>query len=228
MVSLKKFDISGKEVGEVTVDEAFVSYRAHAQMVKDYLVAMRKNKRQWSANTKGRSEISHSNKKPHRQKGTGAARQGTLAAPQFRGGGIVFGPKPKKDMFTRINKKERRSSIHHLLAEKMGESRVVVLADSEMKEAKAKLMGEFLKKRELIGKRVLFVYEGAYEIEGHVSVKSDKHVAFKRSLANFPRVGVTLAKNLNGYDVACAHDIVMTESALTEVQEWLNTERKRT
>ncbi|NGX54258.1 MAG: hypothetical protein K1000chlam4_00983, partial [Chlamydiae bacterium] len=192
-----------------------------------YIVALRKNKRQWSANTKGRSEVNHSNKKPHRQKGTGSARQGTLAAPQYRGGGIVFGPKPKKDMFTRINKKERRSSIHHLLAEKMGESRILVLADSEMKEAKTKLMGAFLKKRELIGKRVLFVYEGSYEIEGHVSVKSDNHVAFKRSLSNFPRVGCALAKNLNGYDVACAHDIVMTESALAEVQEWLKRKSKR-
>ena len=77
-------------------------------MIKDYIVALRANKRQWSANTKGRTEVNHSNKKPWRQKGTGNARQGTFAAPQFKGGGVVFGPKPKFDQHVRINRQERR------------------------------------------------------------------------------------------------------------------------
>ncbi|WP_071170947.1 50S ribosomal protein L4, partial [Chlamydia psittaci] len=87
MVLLSKFDFSGEKTGEVEVsDSFFVQEEGGLQLVKDYLTAIRANKRQWSANTKNRSEVSHSTKKPFKQKGTGNARQGCLAAPQFRGG----------------------------------------------------------------------------------------------------------------------------------------------
>ena len=89
-----------------TLDDAFLDVQANSQMIKDYIVALRANARQWSANTLGRSEVVHSTKKPHRQKGTGSARQGSLVSPQYRGGGIVFGPKPKFDQHVRINKKK--------------------------------------------------------------------------------------------------------------------------
>ena len=227
MASLKKYDIDGKELGEVTIDESFVNYRANTQMIKNYLVALRYNQRQWSANTKGRSEVSHSNKKPHRQKGTGSARQGTLAAPQCRGGGVVFGPKPKFGVRLRCNTKERRSSIRHLLAEKMRESRLIVLAEGELGTVKTQAVSKFLESCKLSGKRVLFVGEGTYDKEGKATIKSDKHQPLKRSLGNLSKVGFSLAKNLNGYEVACAHDVVITESALGEVQDWLKIERKR-
>lgn len=83
--TLKKYNLQGEAVGNVDVDEAFFGVAAHSQSIKDYIVALRANKRQWSANTKGRTEINHSNKKPWRQKGTGNARQGSFAAPQFKG-----------------------------------------------------------------------------------------------------------------------------------------------
>lgn len=118
MATLKKYDLNGKVLGEVTIAEDLLNEPANSQMIKDYIVALRANKRQWSANTKGRSEVNHSTKKPHPQKGTGRARQGSLAAPQYKGGGRVFGPKPKFDQHVRINKKERRLAIRYLVAEK--------------------------------------------------------------------------------------------------------------
>ncbi len=214
MVALKKHNLSGEEVGEVSVDDAFLQVEANAQMIKDYIVAMRANARQWSANTKGRSEVSHSNKKPHKQKGTGGARQGTLAAPQCRGGGVVFGPKPKFDQHVRINRKERRLVNRQLLAEKIQEAKVFLLEDSAFSNQKpsTKSAAQFLAKLGLSGKRVLFV--DGVNIE-------PKQVVFKQSVNNLPRSQFAISKNVNGYDLALAHGLVMTESALNELVDLL-------
>src|SRR5690242_6457982 len=132
-------------------------------MMKDYLVAYRANQRQWSANTKSRAEVNHSGQKPHPQKGTGRARQGYLGAPQYKGGGRVHTPKPKFDQFVRINKKERRSAIRHLIIEKILENKIHVLKAESFKEPKTKRVADFLKGRDLLGKRVLFLGEGVFE-----------------------------------------------------------------
>src|SRR5208282_3594426 len=109
-------------------------------MIKDYTVAIRNNARQWSASTKGRKEINRTGKKPHPQKGQGRSRQGCLAAPQYKGGGIVFGPKPKFDQHVRINKKERRAAIRFFLAEKIKANQVHVLKNETMKKPQTKAM----------------------------------------------------------------------------------------
>src|ERR1700722_14881711 len=130
-------------------------------MVKDYIIALRANARQWSANTKGRSEVKHTTKKPHPQKGGGRARQGSLVAPQYRGGGRVFGPKQKFDQHVRINKKERQAAIRFLLAEKLRENKLHIIEDINLTEPKTKTVVDFLKAAEIKG-RVLFLGEGTY------------------------------------------------------------------
>ncbi len=218
MVALKKYNLQGEEVGEFQLDDALIEAKAHPQMVKDYIVALRANARQWSANTKGRSEVKHTTKKPHRQKGTGSARQGMLSAPQFRGGGIVFGPKPKFDQHVRINKKERRLAIQSLFGEKVRGGRVFVVDDavfaSELKAPKTKTVANFLTKHGVLGRPVLFVGEAsAVQKSGEGAF----HGNFKLSLRNIPRAAYTLSANVNGYDLAVAGYIVMTESAIREM-----------
>src|SRR5690349_7181997 len=117
--TLKKYKLDGQEVGTVKISSQLAEAEANTQMIKDYIVAIRENQRQWSASTKGRSEVVHTTKKPYRQKGTGNARQGSLVSPQFRGGGIVHGPKPKFDQHVRINKKEKKAAIRALIGEKI-------------------------------------------------------------------------------------------------------------
>lgn len=216
-MNLKKYNLKGEEVGEVEVDSSFLDVDADRQMIKDYLVALRANARQWSANTKGRSEVNHSKKKPYRQKGTGNARQGTLAAPQYKGGGVVFGPKPKFSQHVRINKKERRLAIRHLLSEKIKDSRVVVVEDAVFNEAleapKTKIIAEFLKGCQCYGKRLLFI--------GETPVSESQATFFKMSTQNLPKSHFVLAPNLNGYDAIVAQGIVVTESALKEIVELL-------
>lgn len=227
MGTLKKYNLKGEAVGEVAIDDSFLDVDANRQMIKDYIVALRANIRQWSANTKGRTEVSHSNKKPYRQKGTGNARQGSLASPQFRGGGIVFGPKPKFDQHIRVNRKERQLASRQLFAEKIKSADVLVLEDAalnSLEKPSTKSVASFLKKQKIEGKRILFVGEGEYheiEVDGckrKISIASDKHDSFKKSLRNLPKSAFVIAQNVNGYDLIAAQTLVMSESALEELK----------
>src|SRR5580692_4916122 len=106
---------------------------ANSQMIKDYIIALRENARQWSASTRNRAEVNHSGKKPHPQKGTGRARQGYLGAPQYKGGGRVHAPRTKFDQHVSINKKERRAAVRQLIAEKIQGNQLRVLAVETLK-----------------------------------------------------------------------------------------------
>ncbi len=225
VVSLKKYNLQGQEIGQIEVNEQLVNAKANGQLIKDYIVALRANARQWSASTKGRSDVKHTTKKPHAQKGTGRARQGMLSAPQYRGGGRVFGPKPKFDQHVKINRKERKAAIRCLIGEKIRANRVHVIETTEMEQPKTKAVAQFLKNCQLNG-RVLFIGEGrALRIEDSsfaISLPTDAHASFIRSMRNIPKVDFSLATNLNGYHLLLAQELVLTESALEEINEWLS------
>jgi len=227
VATLKKYNLAGEEAGTVEVDDSWIDVQANGQMIKDYIVALRENIRQWSANTKGRGEVKASTKKPHKQKGLGRARQGSIVAPQFRGGGIVFGPKPKFDQHVRINKKERRHAIKFLLSEMIKSQRVSIVDDMILEAPKTQAVAGFIAKSGIVGKRILFLGESnVAEIPGEyggglVDIHSDKYEAFSKSVNNIPKKSFALAKNISGYDVMIAQDIVMTEAALEEIKDWL-------
>lgn len=226
MATLKKYNLAGKEIGQVNVDERLINAEANNQMIKDYIVALRANARQWSANTKTRAEVRHTTKKPHPQKGQGRARHGSLVGPQFRGGGRVGGPKPKFDQHVKVNQKERKAAIRFLIAEKIKENRVWLIENTEMEAPKTNTIASLLKGLE-INSRVLFLGEGSYtevETEGktqRVSVSNAKHQNFVKSARNLQKAHFMLASNISGYDVMIARDIVLTESALHELNQWL-------
>lgn len=224
--TLKKYTIQGQELGQVEVNEKLLESFAHSQMIKDYIVALRANARQWSACTKTRSEMAHTTKKPFAQKGQGRARQGSLVSPQYRGGGRVFGPKPKFGVRVKMNQKSKRSVIRSMIAEKIREGRVFVLNSTEMSAPKTQVIQQFL---DTLGmeKRVLVIAEGAFVEIGfpekvqRISISTDKHDTFKLSLRNMPQVEFSLVGYMNGYDVAKANDIIITEEALKELETWL-------
>ena len=213
MAALKKYDLTGKEIGQVSVEDALLEASANTQMIKDYLVALRANARQWSANTKTRAEVCHSGKKPHPQKGTGRARQGYLGAPQYKGGGRVHAPRPKFDQHVRINKKEKRAAIRHLLIEKILDNRVHVLSYQPLKEAKTRQVAAFLKGSQLGEKKVLFLGEGIAEKDS----TSQKHALLIRSMRNISELHFKQMPQLNGYDVLVSHDLVILDSALDQL-----------
>ena len=208
MATLKKYDISGKELGSVQIDDAILDISAHSQSMKDYIVAIRNNARQWSANTKRRGEVNHTGRKPHPQKGQGRSRQGDLAAPHYKGGGVVWGPRPK-DIHTRINKKERRAAIGFLIAEKIKANRIRVLK-ADMGEPKTKAMAGFLEKLELKDRRILLL--------GSVANANDAaQVAVAKSLRNLPKKEFMPVLQVNGYELARSQEIVVLESAVEEL-----------
>ncbi len=226
MTTLKKYNLQGKEVGVVDVPEALSEADVNSQLVKDYIVAIRANARQWSASTKTRAEVKHTTKKCQKQKGTGNARHGSLVAPQYRGGGVVFGPRPKFDQHVKINKKQKKAAIRALLATKIQSGRITLVDDINMDAPKTKTIVSFMKERDIKG-RTLFIAEGAaqeFRIGDEmksVSVRTTGHTNFARSTRNLPKTTFSLAKNINGYELMVASDLVMTERALQEIQEWL-------
>ncbi len=213
MAELLKRNIAGEQTGKITVDDELLSITACPQMIKDYLVALRANQRQWSANTKGRSEVNHSNKKPHAQKGTGKARQGSLASPQFRGGGRVFAPKPKFMQHVRINQKERRAAIRRLVAEKILEGKLVVLEAEKFEKPQTKKISNFLAKAGAEGKRVLFLAEGQADRESYR--------AMTLSMRNIPKLHFKFLPTINGYDLALSSEIIIFESAVEQLKQLL-------
>jgi large subunit ribosomal protein L4 len=227
VVTLKKYNLKGEAIGEIAVADWLKDAEANSQMVKDYITAVRANARQWNAHTKTRSEVVHTTKKPHPQKGQGRARQGSLVSPQYRGGGRVFGPRHKVDQHIRINKKEKRAIIRFLVAEKLRQEKLYVIDSTEMKEPQTKAITNLLKSFN-ITRRALFVGEGTWgeieigDISHRFSEASDHHANFIKSLRNIPTMDFSLATNVNGYDLLVAHHMVVSEQALKELEEWLS------
>ena len=201
----KKFDFDGKELDGVEILTSQEG-RAHPQSIKDYIKALRENARQWSANTKDRSQSNHSGAKPHAQKGTGKARQGFLGAPQYKGGGRVHTPKPKFNQHVKINRKERRSAISTLLTEKIENDRVIFLKDdisSKYSTPKTAIPAKFLKTLD-VKASCLFI---------SMNEESEESKNFQKSLRNIPKVSYKNIDNLNGYIVVAHQNIIVIDSA---------------
>ena len=223
MADIKKFDLSGKEKGQVTVKDEVLDRGANTQMIKDYIVALRANARQWSAHTKSRSEVNHSGQKPHPQKGTGRARQGYLGAPQYKGGGRVGGPRAKFDQHVSINRKEKRAAIRFLLAEKIQSNNMIILEDEAFKAPKTKKVADFLKGRELFGKKVLIIADLAERKVSSKKKKSEdkKDNYFLKSLRNIPRAEYIVLDNISGYDIIAHRNIILMEPAVDKLMKIL-------
>jgi large subunit ribosomal protein L4 len=223
--SVKKYNLQGEEIGTVEVSDLLSQAQVNTQLIKDYIVALRANARAWTASTKTRAEVKHSTKKPHPQKGGGRSRQGCLVAPQYKGGGRVFGPKPKPDFYVRINQKEKKAAIRALIAEKINDGKFVIVDSFIMNAPKTKTVKNLLA---VCGahRRALLLGEGSYlqfggEDATLFSIPSEQHFNFKKSVRNIPLVEFSLAKDIDGYALALANTIVATESALAELEKWL-------
>lgn len=224
--SIKKYNLQGEQIGTIEVDDLLSQAQANSQLVKDYITALRANARAWTACTKTRSEVKHTTHKPHAQKGGGRSRQGSLVAPQYKGGGRVFGPKPKPDFHVRVNQKEKRAAIRALIAEKISHGKLVVVDSFSLEKPQTKVVGSFLRACG-IDRRPLFLGEGTYLDLGvedmlfRISAPSEVHENFKKSVRNIPFAEFSLVKDIDGYLLAVANTVILTESALAELEQWL-------
>lgn len=214
MAIVKKYDLTGNELEEFVIDDTLLTLQLNPQMIKDYLVALANNQRQWSANTQVRSEVNHTKAKPHRQKGTGKARQGFLGAPQYKGGAVVFGPRPKFNQHVRVNQKQKQAAILQLFIKKIMDNQLAILQFEKMEAPHTKSIVTFLKKISS-RKKVLFIGEQQENIEN-----------FKKSLTNIPKVNFRSFSMINGHDLAIHNTLVVFEPTMKNIMQLLNKEVK--
>ena len=203
MASVKVYDIEGKEVETLELNDAVFGVEINEHIMHKAVVGQLANNRQGTQSAKTRSEVSGGGRKPWRQKGTGHARQGSTRAPQWTGGGIVFAPKPRDYSF-KMNKKEKRAALCSALSSKVAESQIIVLDEFKLDEIKTKKFVEVM--NNLKASKALVVLEG-----------ENKNVVL--SGRNIPTVKVTATNEINTYDVLKYETLVVTKAAVEKLEE---------
>ena len=196
-VDLKTQD--GGTAGSVTLDAELFGIEPNLAVLHQVVTAQLAARRSGSANTKTRAEVRGGGAKPYRQKGTGRARQGSIRAPQFTGGGIVHGPKPRSNR-KKINKKMNRLALCSALSDRAQSERVVVVDQWQFATPKTKDAVSVLENLELDGKVMMVV-----------APTDDTAI---RSFRNLPSVQLVQAAELNAYDVLCSDWLVFTSETL--------------
>jgi large subunit ribosomal protein L4 len=203
MAKVSVYNIDGKEVGSIELNDAVFGVEVNEHLVHLAVVSQLANKRQGTQSAKTRSEVSGGGRKPWRQKGTGHARQGSTRAPQWAGGGVVFAPKPRDYSF-KMNKKEKRIALLSALSSKAGDNKIVVLDSFELSEVKTKKFAEVMNNIKV--SNALFVVEG-----------ENKNVVL--SGRNIPTVKVSATNEINTYDVLKYDTLVVTKAAVEKLEE---------
>lgn len=206
MANVKLFDQTGKEVSTVELNDAIFGIEPNESVVFDVVISQRASLRQGTHAVKNRSAVSGGGRKPWRQKGTGRARQGSIRSPQWRGGGVVFGPTPRSYSY-KLPKKVRRLAIKSVLSEKVAENNLVAVDALSFDAPKTKEFKQVLTSLS-IDSKVLVVLETENEVAGLAA----------RNLAN---VTVTTSDNVTVLDVVANDKILATQTALTQIEEVL-------
>ena len=197
-------DLAGESQGELELPETVFSVIPHTTVMHQALLRQLANARQGTHDSKTRTEVSGGGRKPYRQKGTGRARQGSIRAPHYAGGGVVFGPTPR-DHSLQMPRKQRRLALRSALSVKAAESQITVLDRIELEEPKTKVVTGFLHALDA-GRRVLVVL-------------GSHHDALEMSARNLPEVRVILAGNISVRDLLTADTVVMTRDAVEHIAE---------
>ena len=203
MANVTVYNMEGKEVGTIELNDAVFGVEINEHLVHMAVVNQLANNRQGTQKAKTRSEVSGGGRKPWRQKGTGHARQGSTRAPQWTGGGVVFAPVPRDYSF-KINKKEKRAALKSALTSRVEAQKFVVLDELKLDAIKTK---DFVK--------VL----NNLNVSKALVVMGDKDVVIEKSAANVPDVKTTQATLLNVYDILKYDTVITTKAAVEKIEE---------
>ena len=206
----KKIDVlslKGEKVKDIKLEDNIFNIEPNDAVIKDAVVAAMAGARQGTAKVKTRSEVAGGGRKPYRQKETGNARQGSIRAPHYRHGGIVFGPVPR-DYSKKMNKKEKRLALKSALSYKVLDKELVVVSTIEFETNKTKEMINLLEGLNLTNHKVLVCVK---ELTDNVCLAA-------RNLAN---VKVVLPSEINTFDLISSDNLLIEEEALTMLEEVL-------
>ena len=203
MANVAIYNMEGKEVGTMELNDAVFGVEINEHLVHLAAVGQLANKRQGTQKAKTRSEVSGGGRKPWRQKGTGHARQGSTRAPQWTGGGVVFAPVPR-DYEVKMNKKERRAALKSALTSKVQDNKLVVVDSLALAEVKTKEMQKVL--TNLKAEKALVI-----------TADNDQNVVL--SARNIADVETATPATINTYDVMKHNTVVVTKDAVASIEE---------
>lgn len=206
MPKVALYNQNGENIGEIELNDAVFGIEPNKHVLFEAVIMQRASLRQGTHKTKNRAEVSGGGRKPWRQKGTGRARQGSIRSPQWRGGGIVFGPVPRSYSY-RLPKKVRRLAIKSALSSKVLENNIVVLDNLTLEAPKTKEMVKILNNLSVDRKALI------------VTADANENVIL--SARNIPGVTVVTASGINVLDVLNHDKLVITKAAVEKVEEVL-------
>lgn len=206
-MKVELLNINGEKIKDINLDKEIFGIEPNNKVLKDAIDLARASLRQGTAKTKNRSEVSGGGRKPYKQKGTGNARQGSIRAPHYRGGGVALSINPRSYTF-KMNKKERALALRSALSLKAQEKKLVIVDSLEMSSLKTKDIKAMLNKLNITGK-VLFV------------TSNDAENLYMGS-RNLNKVNVILAEELNVFDIVNSDTLVIDEAAVAAIEEVLN------
>ena len=203
MANVSVYNIEGKEVGTIDLNDAVFGVEVNEHLVHMAVVSQLANNRQGTQKAKTRSEVSGGGRKPWRQKGTGHARQGSTRAPQWTGGGVVFAPTPR-DYSVKMNKKERRAALKSALTSRVQENKLIVLDELKFDEVKTKAMQNVLNN---------------LNVSKAMVVLADNDANVVLSTRNIPDVVTALPNTINVYDVLKYNTVILTKASAAAIEE---------
>ena len=200
MANVSVYNMEGKEVGTIELNDAVFGVEVNEHLVHMAVVAQLANKRQGTQKAKTRSEVSGGGRKPWRQKGTGHARQGSTRSPQWTGGGMVFAPTPRDYTIT-LNKKEKRAALKSALTSRVNENKFVVVEELKFDEIKTKNFKAVMNNLKALV----------------VLADNDQNTVL--SARNIPEVKTSLVNTINVFDILKYNTVVATKAAVASIEE---------
>ena len=203
MAEVSVLNMEGSEVGKMKLNDAIFGVEINEHLVHQAVVAQLANNRQGTQKAKTRSEVRGGGRKPWRQKGTGHARQGSIRAPQWTGGGVVFAPTPR-DYSKKMNKKEKRIALKSALTSRVEEGKFIVLDELKFDAPKTKEFAQVLKN---------------LEADKALVVLNDNDTNVVKSAANIPTVKTASTQTINVYDILKYDKVIVTQDAVKTIEE---------
>ena len=203
MANVSVYNMEGKEVGTIELNDAVFGVEVNEHLVHMAVVAQLANKRQGTQKAKTRSEVSGGGRKPWRQKGTAHARQGSTRSPQWTGGGMVFAPTPRDYTIT-LNKKEKRAALKSALTSRVNENKFVVVDELKFDEVKTKNFKAVMNN---------------LKVSKALVVLADNDQNTVLSARNIPEVKTSLVNTINVFDILKYNTVVATKAAVASIEE---------
>ena len=203
MANVTVYNMEGNEVGKIELNDAIFGAKVNEHLVHMAVVQHLANKRQGTQKAKTRSEVSGGGRKPWRQKGTGHARQGSIRAPQWKGGGVVFAPVPRDYSF-KMNKKEKRAALKSVLTSRVQENKLIVVEELKFDEIKTKNFKTVMDN---------------LKVSKALVVLGEKNENAVLSARNLPKIDTAYADAINVYDIMKGDTLVLTKDAVAKIEE---------